>query len=365
MSAHPSFHQKDSHSYKRSTPFRIQDSSSASSGCYDPYNPKNKEITVAVVQAILSRYNVDKPIHDIRLYQRAFVHDSYLFPDETNTKRSLAPLALNENNCVPLKHKSNQRLEYLGDGVLECVTKFYLYRRFGGENEQFLTDKKIGLVNNMAIGSLAIAIGLNEWYLLAKPFESELRHSQKAMGCLFEAFIGAVFLDFNQCDDEDDDATDAGIPVNPFSATGMGFKMSMKFIEAVYETHVDWSRLIHLDENYKNILQTMIQKEFKQVPEYITMRPYSASQGGFNIGVYLRIDSRVNDARLKQVSSKSHRATISLQQFNNFRDIHEYAAEHKEVFIELAIGSHRHKTSAEQSAAMTALQLLNKMIENK
>ena len=41
-----------------------------------------------------------------------------------------------------LRTKSNERLEFLGDGVLECITKYYLYRRFPKENEGFMTEKK-------------------------------------------------------------------------------------------------------------------------------------------------------------------------------------------------------------------------------
>ena len=45
-------------------------------------------------------------------------------------------------NCLKLKTKSNERLEFLGDGVLECITKYYLYRRFPKENEGFMTEKE-------------------------------------------------------------------------------------------------------------------------------------------------------------------------------------------------------------------------------
>ena len=42
---------------------------------------------------------------------------------------------------MALKSKSNERLEFLGDGVLECITKYYLYKRFPKENEGFMTEK--------------------------------------------------------------------------------------------------------------------------------------------------------------------------------------------------------------------------------
>jgi hypothetical protein len=49
---------------------------------------------------------------------------------------------------MPLHTKSNERLEFVGDGVLECITKYYLYRRFPKENEGFMTEKKIAIVKD-------------------------------------------------------------------------------------------------------------------------------------------------------------------------------------------------------------------------
>ena len=68
------------------------------------------------------------------------------------------------DDCLSLKTKSNERLEFLGDGVLECITKYYLYRRFPKENEGFMTEKKIALVKNEHIGRLAYEMGLHKWY---------------------------------------------------------------------------------------------------------------------------------------------------------------------------------------------------------
>ena len=46
-------------------------------------------------------------------------------------------------------------LEFVGDGVLELITKYYLYRRFPKANEGFMTEKKIAIVKNESIGKLA------------------------------------------------------------------------------------------------------------------------------------------------------------------------------------------------------------------
>ena len=81
-----------------------------------------------------------------------------------------------------LRTKSNERLEFLGDGVLECITKYYLYRRFPKENEGFMTEKKIALVKNESIGKMAYEMGLNKWYILSANAEEKNTHKSKKVG---------------------------------------------------------------------------------------------------------------------------------------------------------------------------------------
>ena len=110
------------------------------------------------------------------------------------------------DDCLPLFTKSNERLEFVGDGVLECITKYYLYRRFPKENEGFMTEKKIALVKNEAIGKIAYEMGLHHWFVLSKHAEGkQTRTNLKKLGCLFESFIGALFLDFNKIIVKDDE----------------------------------------------------------------------------------------------------------------------------------------------------------------
>ena len=71
-------------------------------------------------------------------------------------------------DCMPLRSKSNERLEFLGDGVLECVTKYCLYRRFPKENEGFMTEKKIAIVKNETIGRMAYEMGLHRWFIISR-----------------------------------------------------------------------------------------------------------------------------------------------------------------------------------------------------
>ncbi len=102
---------------------------------FDPYNSNNKEITLKQINVILQKYGVPDKVHNLNLYKRAFVHKSYVKrPHLENISRGIQ-IVDKPDDCLPLKTKSNERLEFLGDGVLELITKYYLYRRFPKENE--------------------------------------------------------------------------------------------------------------------------------------------------------------------------------------------------------------------------------------
>jgi ribonuclease-3 len=220
-------------------------------------------------------------VNNIELYQRAFVHKSYTKRPKIENMQQNIKIIERPRNCLPLSTKSNERLEFLGDGILEAVTKFYLYRRFPKENEGFMTNKKIMIVKNEVIGRIALEMGLNKWLILSKHSEDKLnRTNQKKLGCLFEAFIGALFLDFNKLSIKDEHNW-----FDNYFVTGPGFQMAQKFIENVFESHIDWIKLIEDDDNYKNLLQVKIQKEFKVTPDYIIIE--NNNERGFKMGVYL------------------------------------------------------------------------------
>ena len=106
---------------------------------FNPYNPNNKEISENEVCDILKKYGVPDKVHNINLYKRAFIHRSYCKRPKLENDANGIIIAQKPDNCISLKTKSNERLEFLGDGVLENITKYYLYRRFPKENEGFMT----------------------------------------------------------------------------------------------------------------------------------------------------------------------------------------------------------------------------------
>ena len=331
---------------------------------FNPYNPNNTEITLNDVQSILVRYGLPPVVFNMELYRRAFVHRSYTKRPEFENAQQHIVIVPKPADCLPLKTKSNERLEFLGDGVLELVTKYILYTRFPKAEEGFMTEKKIAIVKNEAIGKIALDMGLHRWVILSRNAEDKkTRTNLKKLGCLFEAFIGALFLNFNKMkmhatvpatDTTDtataDDNKDKDIDIDMCSIRGPGFQMAQTFIEHVFEAHVDWVALIQNDDNYKNILQVKIQKEFKVTPHYLQMSQDSLD--GYKMGVFLCLGQPIHAVHFRDA--------IPFAALNhNFRMVHEYLASHRgKAFVFLGEGQHKIKRKAEQMACNAVLNTL-------
>jgi len=112
------------------------------------------------------------------LLVEAFCHRSYL----------------NENPKFHLPH--NERLEFLGDAVLELIVTEYLYQKYPEKNEGELTNWRAALVNAKILGDLAKGLGFNDFLLLSKGEEKETgKGRQYILANTFEALIGAIYLD--------------------------------------------------------------------------------------------------------------------------------------------------------------------------
>ncbi|MCR4330366.1 MAG: ribonuclease III [Patescibacteria group bacterium] len=115
---------------------------------------------------------------DKNLLKQAFIHRSYL----------------NENPSLGLSH--NERLEFLGDAVLELVTTDYLYRLYTDKTEGELTAYRAALVNTISISKVATTIGVNEFLLLSKGEAKDIgKARQYILANTYESIIGAIFLD--------------------------------------------------------------------------------------------------------------------------------------------------------------------------
>tara|TARA_B100000902_G_scaffold399988_2_gene474307 strand:+ start:8178 stop:9254 length:1077 start_codon:yes stop_codon:yes gene_type:complete len=319
---------------------------------FNPYNTLNKEIEISNVQQILNTYGIFAKPFNIELYKRAFVHRSYTKRPKLENEEANIIIADKPDDCLPLKTKSNERLEFIGDGVLECITKYYLYKRFPKADEGFMTEKKIALVKNEHIGRLAYEMGLHKFYIISRHAEEKnIRTNLKKLGCLFEAFIGAIFLDYNRINVKDE----YGWFQNIFNC-GPGLQMAQIFVENVFEKHVDWTKLISNDDNYKNKLQVIIQKEFKLTPDYVEIKTQDEnidiSEKTYTMGLYISFGQNIHNSDINKA--------INFDSMKTFKNIHEKLENDPKLLVFITKAEHKIKKKAEQLACDYAIKLIEK-----
>ena len=316
---------------------------------FNPYNSINKEIQISHVQEILNKYGIFAKPFNLELYKRAFIHRSYTKRPKLENEEANVIIMDKPDDCLPLKTKSNERLEFIGDGVLECITKYYLYKRFPKADEGFMTEKKIALVKNEHIGKLAYELGLHNHYIISRHAEEKnIRTNMKKLGCLFEAFLGAIFLDYNRINVKDE----YGWFENVF-VCGPGLQMAQVFVEHVFEKHVDWTKLIANDDNYKNKLQVIIQKEFKLTPDYVELNDKEndpETDKIYSMGLYICFGQNIHNANISDA--------VKFTDIKSFKTIHTMLETNPKLLVFLTKAEHRTKKKAEQMACESAIKLI-------
>lgn len=117
---------------------------------------------------------------NIQLYQQALLHKS---------------TSLRSEKGRPI---NNERLEFLGDAILDAIVGDIVYQRFEGKREGFLTNTRSKIVQRETLNKLAVEIGLDK---LIKYSTRSSSHNSYMYGNAFEAFIGAIYLDqgYDRC----------------------------------------------------------------------------------------------------------------------------------------------------------------------
>ncbi len=101
---------------------------------------------------------------------------------------------LNEHREATQDH--NERLEFLGDAVLELVVTDHLFRTYPEKPEGELTDIRAALVNTISLSEAALLLGVNDYLLMSKGEARDTgRARQSILANVFEAFVGALYLD--------------------------------------------------------------------------------------------------------------------------------------------------------------------------
>lgn len=218
-------------------------SSSSSSSDSLPFNEKNVAITEAEVNTLLKTYNSKYKVKDINLFRCAMVHKSYCTRKNENCQEGNISCP---GNCIPLQECSNERLEFLGDAVLNLVIGSYLYERYTEENEGFLTKIRTKIVCGSMLAELSQKLKLNRYFIISKQIEeANGRENVKLLEDTLEAFIGALFSDSNN-----------------------NLDVVSDWILNVVETHVDFAHIILNHDNPKDALIRYFQHTFGYIPKF-------------------------------------------------------------------------------------------------
>ena len=170
------------------------------------------------------KFNIN--FKDKKLLQQAFIHRSYI----------------NENKGLGLEH--NERLEFLGDAVLELVVTRFLFDTYPDTKEGVLTAYRSALVRTESISMAARSMGMNELLMLSK---GEARDEGKARDYIlantFEAFIGAVYLD-------------------------QGYDVAQRIISEVLFKNIEHVIKEGTWKDAKSYVQEMAQEHYSKTPRY-------------------------------------------------------------------------------------------------
>ncbi|OHA09311.1 MAG: ribonuclease III [Candidatus Sungbacteria bacterium RIFCSPLOWO2_01_FULL_59_16] len=180
------------------------------------------------------------------LLEQAFVHRSYL----------------NENPGFRLPH--NERLEFLGDAVLELIITETLYERFPDKPEGELTSLRAALVNANMLAAVGQEIGLNEFLLLSRGEAKDTgRARQYILANTFEALTGAIYLD-------------------------QGYQAAHTFVTRVLVSRLEQVLAEKLYRDPKSIFQEAAQERVGVTPGYEVIRESGPDHNKrFIVGVYL------------------------------------------------------------------------------
>ncbi|MCK5332341.1 ribonuclease III [Candidatus Parcubacteria bacterium] len=179
------------------------------------------------------------------LLQQSLVHRSYI----------------NEHKNFELDQ--NERLEFLGDAVLELVTTEFLYNRFSNPEGE-LTNYRAALVNRKMLAKISIEIGLDEYLLMSKGESKDTgRARQYIIANALEAVIGAIYLD-------------------------QGYDQSKKFIEKYFLSKMDDILEEKSYQDPKSTFQEVAQDKVGVTPSYKVIREWGPDHDKhFLIGVFL------------------------------------------------------------------------------
>lgn len=230
-------------------------------------NEKNRVITKDYIKNVLYNYGIEYVVKDIKLFEIAMTHQSYIHKNWTDIKNfkmifmninvlggdMLMPIMDGQiTMAVPLGKTSYERLEFLGDSILRQIISDYLFIRYQEMQEGDLTKLRSQIENGSSLAEMTRKIGLNRYVLLSRNNEvTKGREKNEKIQCdIFEAFIAALYLDA------------CGITYNEIGKInnlmmrdrGSGYQKCYDFVIKLIEDEIDLTKLLETNTNYKDTL---------------------------------------------------------------------------------------------------------------
>jgi len=222
---------------------------------FNPWNTKNIDITTQDVESIMHRYGSPNfKVKELKWFAQACVHKSYvdrpeIWAEQSSTTTSMT-MTEKPEGCLALKLKDNEELEFAGDSVLSAIVGKYLKMRYPGQGEGFLTSLRTQIVNNNMLGELAKKMGFSPFLILSRHVEEvcDGRNNLRILGSMLEAWIDAI--------------------MEHEGNEGAAYDMARRFFITIMEKHINFSKLIAEDTNFKDQLLRYFQAQFHQPPRY-------------------------------------------------------------------------------------------------
>lgn len=212
--------------------------------------------------------------YKIEYYQLAMLHRSASVPTDNGTALS------------------NERLEFLGDAVLNSVVTDILYRKYEYEREGFLTNTRSKIVKRESLNKIALEIGLDKLMLAGKNVSI---NNTNMLGNALEALLGAIYLDY-------------------------GYKKCKQFVEhQLLKNFIDIDKLINDEVNYKSKLIEWCQKNRYDI-EFALLSEELSDANNHLFHTQININSiPICDAKGR--SKKESHQNAALKAFNNIESI--------------------------------------------
>ena len=152
---------------------------------------------------------------NLKLYETALIHRS-------------ATVTLPDGEKL-----NNERLEYLGDAVIDCILSDYLFEKYSDADEGFMTKVRSRVVNREILNQLAVSLSIDNILMCNV---SSMHSKKNLFGDALEALIGALFLD-------------------------KGFEKTKKiFINNILHKHLNLETVINTNADYKSLVFEWVQK---------------------------------------------------------------------------------------------------------